>query len=301
MPARAPLVPVRCLLVIVTLGACARGGAVQDDVDGGPGAPTGTDAAALDAPGPVPPGDAPSGVTPARLLLTEVVLAPSTGELIEIANLGTTAVDLSTYYLADTGLYFQLPGGAPTIEASDFIVRFPAGAAIPAGGVVTVALDTAASFATEYGSAPSHAIAGGAMVRLAGTGVASLTNSGELIVLFQWDGATDLVRDVDMVLVGLPTAANGMVDKSGIAVDGPDADSTATAYAPDARTLGAQAAAPAAGRSTKRTSLETGHELQAGAGNGLAGDDETSEDTATTWDSTFTVPTPGTIPTALLP
>lgn len=49
------------------------------------------------------------------------------------------------------------------------------------------------------------------------------------------------------------------------------------------------------------SALETGFEQQTGAGNGLTGDDETSENTAMTWDTTFTLPTPGTVPTGLLP
>lgn len=42
---------------------------------------------------------------------------------------------------------------------------------------------------------------------------------------------------------------------------------------------------------------EAGHETQAGTGNGIEGDDETSEDTRTTWDSTFLAPTPNAAPT----
>ena len=48
---------------------------------------------------------------------------------------------------------------------------------------------------------------------------------------------------------------------------------------------------------SKRMLGETGYETQGGAGNGITGDDETSENTRMTWDSTFTAPTPGTAPT----
>ncbi|MDB4962763.1 MAG: uncharacterized protein JWP01_2762 [Myxococcales bacterium] len=261
-------------------------------------APAGT---AIDAPDASPMVDAPSGGTALPLLLTEVVLAPSAGEFIEIANPGSSPVDLSSYYLTDAGGYFRLPGGPPTLEAGDFIVRFPATAMIPAKGVITIALDTAASFTTAYGAAPTYSLASGTMTMVVTNGVASLTNGGELIALVRWDGTSDLVRDVDIVIAGAPTVANGLVDKSGITLDGPDSDTTATAYKTDARTVAAQATAPASGRSTKRTALETGYETQTGAGNGLTGDDETSENTAMTWDTTFTLPTPGTVPTGLLP
>jgi len=292
------------VLALVLATGCARGVMVQPETEGGVDAPPGQ----IDAPGgpsidaPGSSIDAPPMVTALPLLLTEVVLAPSTGELIEIANPNAQAVDLSTYYVADAGLYFRIPGGAPVLDTADFIAKFPAGASIPGKGVITVALDTSANFTSAYpGVTPTFALTGGTMTTVASNGVPSLTNGGELVVLFRWDGASDLVRDVDIVLAGVPSVANALVDKSAYALDGPDADVTTTAYKTDARTLAAQATAPASGRSTKRTALESGYEMQSGAGNGLTGDDETSENTAMTWDSTFTVPTPGAIPTGLLP
>ncbi|MBA3462083.1 MAG: lamin tail domain-containing protein [Deltaproteobacteria bacterium] len=294
------------LVAFLVSGACARGGAPnQDNVDASPVGDGGNaDARALtpDAPsGPTP--DAPSGGGgSSTLLLTEVVLAPSTQEFVEIANPGTTAVDLSTYYLSDSGSYFRLPAGVPTLDSADFIVKFPAGASIAPGAVITVALDTTANFMTTNGVAPTYSVASGTMTAVAANGIPSLTNSGELVVLFKWDGQADLVKDVDAVLAGAPTIANGFVDKSSIALDGPDTGTSAASYASDARTMAAMGSTPASGKSTKRLALETGHETQSGGGNGISGDDETSEDTAATWDSSaFTSPTPGSVPAALLP
>ncbi len=290
--------PARLFVVILALGACARGGLSADPPD----ASAHADAPShLDGPGAQQP-DAPAvGGTVAALLLTEVVLAPSPGEFIEIANSGTQTVDLSTFYLTDGGSYFQLPAVVPTLDMGDFLVKFPAGATIAPGAVITVALDTVANFTTTYGTAPTYSIAGGTMMSVAGSGVATLTNGGEVVILFQWDGQTDLVHDVDIVLAGVPTVANALVSKNGVSLDGPDPGAATTMYATDARTLAAQPTAPAAGKSTKRIALETGHEIQAGTGNGLTGDDETSEDTAVTWDTAFTIPTPGAVPTGLLP
>jgi hypothetical protein len=295
------------LFVLAATGACARGTLAEIGSDSPtPDAPRGTPIDApggtsIDAPDLTPMVDAPSGGTALPLLLTEVVLAPSTGEFIEIANPSSVAVDLSAYYLTDAGAYFRLPGGAPTVDVGDFVVRFPATAMIPARGVITVALDTTANFTTAYSVAPTYSVASATMTTVVTNGVAGLTNGGELIALFRWDGTSDLVRDVDIVLAGVPTAANALIDKSGITLDGPDSDTTATAYKTDARTLAAQGTAPASGRSTKRTALENGYENQTGAGNGLTGDDETSENTAMTWDTTFALPTPGSVPTGLLP
>jgi hypothetical protein len=180
--------------------------------------------------------DAMTGGGDAPLLLTEVVLTPSTGEYIEITNPNGVPYSLASYYLADSGNYFRVPTGA-TVDSTDFIVKFPAGAQIQAKATITVALDTAASFETVYGVAPTYSIASGTgtMETVAVNGVASLTNAGEVVILFQWDGQADLVRDVDIMLVGAPTAANSLLDKSGIAQDGPDGGNTTSPYAVCAR------------------------------------------------------------------
>lgn len=287
------------VLGVVIAGACARGHG--DGVpDGGPGdgAP-GVDAevdAAADA-----MVDAPPAGPAVPLLLTEVVLSPSSNQFIEILNPTDQAVSLYGYYLADHGAYFRVPAGAPFVDAGDFVVRFPAGAVIGPRAVVTVAVATAATFESMYGAAPTFSIASGTMVTVTSNGVSALASGGELIALFYWNGQDDLVGDVDLLLAGVPGAGNGLIDKSDVALDGPDAGTTTSTYKADARTMAPQATAPAPARSTKRISPEAGFETQDGTGNGLDGDDETSENILSTWDSAFTPPTPGTVPPELMP
>jgi hypothetical protein len=226
------------------------------------------------------------------LLLSEVVLAPTAAEMIEIVNTSNQEVDLSTYYLSDSGGYYTVPVQA-TVQANDFIVKFPVGAKLAGHGVLVVAIDTPTNFATTYGMAPSFSLVDGSMQTIAMNGQATLTNEGEPVILFQWDGRSDLVRDVDIMLAGVPAGmSNTFPNKSGMQQDGPDADLLPSAYAVDRYTIGPQPAAPGSGRSTKRIKLEAGHEVQDGKGNGQSGDDETSEDTAVTWDTVFTPATP---------
>ena len=244
----------------------------------------------LDASPPVdatPSPDAAIGHT--HLLLTEVTLTPTGAEFIELTNVASAPVELTHYYLSDNGNYFKLPAGLPAIGQDDFIVQFPAGATIAPGGVVTIATGTAAAFTTAYGAPPTYSIADATMIATTTRGTPSLTDAGEIFVLFTWDGTSSLVQDVDMLLAGKPTALNGLVSKSGY-VQGP------STYAMDLDTLANQAATPATGVSTKRIASESGHETQAGTGNGIFGDDETSEATLVTWDTAFTAPTPGHIP-----
>lgn len=225
-----------------------------------------------------------------RPLLSEVTLTPAGGaEFIEITNFTGTDLSLADYYLSDSGEYWRLPGGVPTINVSDFIVEFPATAMLAAGASITVATGTATAFNTTYGRMPTYSIADSTVTRTTVPGTPTLTDAGEIIVLFYWDGTAALVGDVDIMIAGNPTAANGLISKSGMMVAG-------STYATDANTIQSQTGTPSSGASTKRTMLEAGRETQAGTGNGIDGDDETSEDSRMTWDSTFLAPTPGAAP-----
>ncbi len=289
--------------ILISLSACAWGGgpgpgpapnAGQPDAPRPADAPRTPDAPSIDAPGTVDAPatvDAPSTST-THVLLSEIALAPTGGEFIEIVNPTAQTIDLSTYYIANHGSYFKLPAGAPTLPSGHFIVRFKAGSTLAAGAVATIATGTAAAFTTAYGSAPTYSIADGTVTVTTSTSTASLTDTGAFVALFQWDGTSALVKDVDLMIAGTPTATNSLVSKSGYAQLG-------STYATDANTIAAQPAAPASGKSTKRIATEDGHETQAGTGNGITGHDETSEHTDATWDTTFTAPTPGQVPPAL--
>lgn len=226
------------------------------------------------------------GGSTAHVVLNEVMLNSVTGgEFVEIMNPTSQAVDLTHYYLADIGEYWTLPvNPTPVQQNFDFVVQFPAASSLAAGAIATISISSAASFMTAYGSAPTYSLP--TMIQTDVGSTPTLTDGGEIIVLFQWDGTSSLVKDVDLLLAGSPTAPNGLVSKSGMM------QGTAT-YATDANTIAVQASAPGLNLSTKRIATEAGHETQAGSGNGITGHDETSEDTSMTWDTAFTAPTPG--------
>ena len=243
-------------------------------------------------------------LTDDHLLLCEAVLTPTSDEFIEIANPTNSAVDLTDYYLSDDEDYALLPGQfgagpAPVLDSSDFIARFPAGATIPAKGVLVIAF-SGSGFQTTFGFAADFELLGDdpgtpdMLPPFAGSigATAGLTNAGENAVIFHWDGSTDLVDDVDMTNLGTPSSTNDIANKTAIAVDGPDADVIATPYLADAWTMPQQASDPGFGVSTKRLSLEAGNETT-GGGNGITGDDETTELITTTWDAAYTAPNPG--------
>ncbi|HEU0035386.1 MAG TPA: hypothetical protein VFQ53_32475 [Kofleriaceae bacterium] len=239
-----------------------------------------------------------------HLLISEIQVI-MTFEFVEIYNPTGGTIDLANYFLTDTNEYWKFPGvvsgsEAITMDSSDFLVQFPVGASIAPKGVVVVAVD-GPDFMTEYGTLPTYTIAtpvtgSGQMIpRVTGTGTLppSLTNTGEFVALFQWDGAADLVKDVDIVIHGnAPTADNSPAAKSGI--DGPDGNTNASNYLTDALTLQDMPADAGGRKSYKRIAGEAGHEIDTG-GNGLTGHDETTEQLRSTWDTAVSNGNPGVV------
>ncbi len=242
------------------------------------------------------------------LLISEINIIPNSDEFIEIHNKGVDVIDLSDVYLTDATFsngnvfYYQLvTGGGGGGGFSDFYARFPAGASITPGEYQTVSLSGSIDFFNAYGEQPTYELFEDAVsadgvpdMREAVTGSindqGSLTDdSGEVVVLLYWDGATDLVQDLDYVVWGDKVEA---IDKSGVAIDGPDGGADTTTYLADTA-IAAQTAiatsAHASGNSWQRIDMTEGAESQSG-GNGVAGSDEMSENT----DFTFGegVPTP---------
>mgnify|MGYP003142610780 FL=1 len=245
------------------------------------------------------PGIPAGGLMP--LLISEVVVTPTAGEFIEIYNPNAAAVDLTDVYITDATFagggtyYYNIVTGTNAGGGGfgDFLARFPNGASIAAGEYQTVAINGSDNYTTTYGTAPTYELYedGGAadaipdMVEgLPGSinGQGGLTNSGEVAILFYWDGQTDLVTDLDYVVWGDKAEA---VDKTGVSVDGPDADAIASTYANDTPIANQEVVAAgghSGGDSFQREDLTEGAETT-GAGNGLNGDDETSEDLSNTW------------------
>ena len=230
-----------------------------------------------------------SATSTAHLLLTELCTTPDGSEFIEVYNPTAAAIDLTHYYLSNHGSYYTTPLGPPTLPLAHFIVKFPDAATLAPGGVAVIATQGAAPFNAAYGANPTYSITDGTMTAVTVNSTPRLTDGGATVILFQWDGTSGLVKDVDIMIVGAPTSTNVLVDKSGVTQNG-------MTYAKDANTIAAQPSAPGIGQSTKRIKREDGNETQTGTGNGITGHDETSENTAVTWDSSFSAPTPGTVP-----
>jgi cysteine-rich repeat protein len=229
-----------------------------------------------------------------HLLITEVATSPSEAEFIEIYNPSNAPTTLKDVYLSDRVDYFQIVDTAAFSGVStDFVVRFPAGAVLNPGAYAVIATN-GFKYKIAYGKAPDYEITSsdGAVPDMVPANPkalgsqAGLTDTGELLVLFTWDGASDLVQDLDYV-VWKGSSATAFAKSPALCIDGPDADSTPSCYLADtAVTQQSALKVPQQGGSLHRCDYTEAGEKQTG-GNGATGHDETSEPfdsaTAPTW------------------
>ncbi|MFW6116351.1 MAG: hypothetical protein ACOC6F_01365, partial [bacterium] len=236
-----------------------------------------------------------------ELLLTEMVVTPTAGEFVEIHNPTGETIDLTDVYLTDATFagggvyYYNIVTGSDAGGGGfgDFHARFPSGASIGAGEYQTIALDGSENFSTTYGISPTYELyEDGAsadavpdMLEALPDSIddqGGLSNDGEVVILYYWDGQSDLVTDLDYAVWGDKAEA---VDKTGVSIDGPDGDAASTPYLADTEIASQDIVAGgphASGNSWQRGDLAEGDETIAG-GNGAGGDDETSEDLSNTW------------------
>ena len=254
-----------------------------------------------------------------HLLISEFSVDPTEGEFIEIYNPTSAAIDLTPYYLTDAtfaggGTYYYkiVEGGGGGGSFGDFHAQFPAGAIIGPGEHQTVALNGSDNFAATWGVDPTYELyedggaADGIPDMLEATtgsisGQGGLSNAGEVIILYYWDGVSDLVMDVDYVVWGDKAEA---VDKTGVRIDGPDAGTDSTAYADDTP-IADQTIVDAdndGGDQPHGEDLSAQRRLDVEdvevwtGGNGMSGHNETSEDTSWKggiWSIGNEAPTPG--------
>jgi hypothetical protein len=254
-----------------------------------------------------------------HLLLSEVMVVTRTQDLprfgspfIEVVNPTAAAVALDDVYLStaqDVPLgkfYWNIVSGADQGggTSGNFHARFPVGASIAAGDTVVVSINGSAEFQSAYGYAPDfelfedgldpdsvpemrEAFAGSIGAGLGSSGsnspaLSSGSGAADSVILYRWDGSSDLVQDLDYLCYGTSTSVR--VDKTGVSIDGPDGDDTPSSYLDDTA-IAAQVSAGTVhtfAQSLARLSAAEASEPQSG-GNGVTGNDETGESLSTSW------------------
>ena len=246
-----------------------------------------------------------------HLLLTEVVAGPTEAEYIEIHNPTSAPINLSNVYLTDfndyacvLGATCTIPGRAvATLGSSDFVARFPDGATLAPGAYATIATGQPGDFPRLLGgqcptyyfprttpslgactmSQPMRQTPNATAAAPSIGSSAGITNDGEPITLFQWDGTAALVQDLDYFVHGAPSTANAQVDKTGIMVV--RGSLMATYRSDTAVAMQQQGPRFANGGANVRCHMGEGAEVRTG-GNGATGHDETSERFTLTWRAT---------------
>ncbi|MDP6155401.1 MAG: lamin tail domain-containing protein [Candidatus Thermoplasmatota archaeon] len=227
-----------------------------------------------------------------HLLLSEVCVTPSTGEFIEIYNPTEGAISLDNYFIADIIDYYNIVNtstGFNHTYATDFLVSFPVSSTIPSGGYQVMAMNSTDFIAEYSGTVPNYCIEGVESPHMNDTfgfmgGSAGLTDGGETVVLFYWDGTSDQIKDVDIVWWGSSDAYK--IDKSSVSIDSEyDGDGATSNYNNDASTYPPiKNGAHSSGNSFNRTVKVEPEEVQNG-GNGKTGHDETTENLTASWSS----------------
>ena len=266
---------------------------------------------------PVAPVSAAPAAVADHVVISEVVTVANTAtnrplcsEYVEIHNPTAAAIDLGQYYLTDAMFttnnqaYWHITEANPSATTagggtfSDFHAKFPAGYAIAAGDTIVVSIAGSAAYQAAYGRLPDFelfedgaapdgvpelvevypgSVGAGALV--GGTNTPTLTDNSESLVLYRWDGSSDLVQDVDYLRWGTTTTV--IVDKTGVTIG-------SSTYLPDTAPGSQQtvsASTLAFGNAYARLSADEGAE-PAVAGNGLTGHNETGEPFAATWNTT---------------
>lgn len=251
-----------------------------------------------------------------HVVISEVVTVANTAvnrplcsEFVEIHNPTAAAIDLGQYYLTDATFatnsqyYWKIAQADPSPttagggEFSDFHARFPSGFMLAAGDTIVVAISGSNAYNAAYGRLPDFelyednlapdavpelveafpgSINAGAIV--GGTNTPSLTDNVESLVLYRWNGSSDLVQDVDFMRWGAATNSSILFDKTGVTVG----SSTYAADTPVASQQTVSATTLAFGNAYARLSADEGTEATT-AGNGLTGHNETSENFPATW------------------
>ena len=133
--------------------------------------------------------------------------------------------------------YYNLPAENDYWSGSstDFFCRFPDGYTLAPGSSIKISLRNSSAYESVYGQTPDISLDDDmlSVSEVADTkgnpGAPKLHNSSETLILFYWDGSSDIVKDVDYLIWGDNSFA---IDKSG--VDGylSDTPSSSQSYMP---------------------------------------------------------------------
>tara|TARA_Y100001970_G_scaffold197740_1_gene240539 strand:+ start:7570 stop:9147 length:1578 start_codon:yes stop_codon:yes gene_type:complete len=226
-----------------------------------------------------------------HIIFSRITTTPNDAEMVAIYNPTSVTINLSKYYLSDvseniTGShYYNLPSGINCFpeSGSDFIAQFP-DINIDPNQTITIGLHDAISFKNYYSIDPDITLQEDMLsVDVDGSDSTIGSNSNLLIdnyeslILFYWDeGNSETVQDVDYFFWG---TAQGAIAFYGVNKTGVDGYFDDTSFDIQAQNI---LEAHGEGQSYIRNSNDESGESNDN-GNGITGDDETSEVFIESW------------------
>tara|TARA_Y100001968_G_scaffold75106_1_gene66482 strand:+ start:2126 stop:3817 length:1692 start_codon:yes stop_codon:yes gene_type:complete len=230
-----------------------------------------------------------------HLLLSTIVIAPDSAEMVIIKNPTDSEINLNNYYLTDATAsnqhYYNFVSGQNywSGNAFDFFVKFP-NISLSSGDSLVIGMSTSDVFYNYYGFNCDISLADsetlfegdiGILIQI--NGMNAFEDTRESLILFHWDGNSSVVEDIDYFLWSEsdynflePSSHQLAIDKS--LIDGylPDTPVEQQVYKMKHESNYAFV----------RTNLEEVDEVSIG-GNGLTGHNETSENMIESWDILF--------------
>lgn len=138
-----------------------------------------------------------------HLIFNRIAVKPDQGELIEIYNPTNETVDLSNYYLSDQNDYYNwIFDNTSTINSRDFLIKFPNGSQIQSEESFIISTTSSEDFLNYYNQAPNISLIDTEFEIFEIGSNAGLDNNQEMLVLFYWDGNSEIIQDVDYFLWG---------------------------------------------------------------------------------------------------
>ena len=230
-----------------------------------------------------------------HLLLSTIVIAPDSAEMVILKNPTDSEINLNNYYLTDATTsnqhYYNFVSGENywSENAFDFFVKFP-NIILSSGDSLVISMSTSDIFYNYYGFNCDISLADsetlfegdiGILIQI--NGMNAFEDTRETLILFHWDGNSSVVEDIDYFLWSEsdynfldPSAHQLAIDKS--LIDGyfPDTPVEQQVYKMKHEPNYAFV----------RTNLEEVDEVTSG-GNGLTGHNETSENMIESWEILF--------------
>ena len=138
-----------------------------------------------------------------HLIFNRVCINPNEAELIEIYNPTNETINLSNYYLSDQNDYYNwVFDNSSNLSSRDFLIKFPDGSQIQSQESFLITTISDEDFFNYYDEMPNISLIDTPFEISEIGSSPGLDNNQEMLILFYWDGISEIIQDVDYFLWG---------------------------------------------------------------------------------------------------